>query len=145
MTTRMVNTKKELKEAVNDEVDTIIVSEELRKDLKGIIKAMKMSPKKRNAIIGFLGAGGVAVVASVAAAPSTMGISSIAGISTVAAFAATSGVSISVVVAIILLCVTIGIASVISLIRMYDISEDELEVEIGEGIKFKRKIKYCKE
>jgi hypothetical protein len=130
MTARMVNTKKELKEAIKDNVDTIIVAEELRKDLKGIIKAMKLSPKKRSAIIGFLGAGGVAVVASVAAAPSTMGISGIAGMSAVAAFAAASGVSIPIIVAIILLCVAIGIPSVVSLIRMYDISEDEVWIVV---------------
>lgn len=141
MTTRTVNTKKELKEALKDNMDMIIVTEGLKKDLHQIVKVMKMPPKKRKAIIGFLGAGGAAVVASVAAAPVTLGISSIAGMSAVAAFATASGVAIPVVVAVILLCVAIGIPSVISLIRTYDVSDDEFEFEFG-GIKFRRRTKY---
>ena len=141
MTTRTVNTKKELKEALKDNVDMIIVTEGLKKDLHQIVKVMKMPPKKRKVIIGFLGAGGAAVVASVAAAPVTLGISSITGMSAVAAFATASGVAIPVVVAVILLCVAIGIPSVISLIRTYDVSDDEFEFEFG-GIKFRRRTKY---
>ena len=141
MTTRTVNTKKELKDALKDNIDTIIVTEELEKDLKQIVKVMKMSPKKRTAIVGFLCAGGAAVVASVAATPATMGISGIAGMSAVVAFATASKIAIPVVAAVILLCVAIGIPSVISLIRMYDISDDEFEFEFG-GIKFRRRTQY---
>ena len=141
MTTRTVRTKKELKEAIKDNIDTIIVSEKLKKELRNVVKLMKMPPKKRNAIIGFLGAGGVAVVAAAAAAPATMGFSSIAGMSAIAVFATTSGVSVPIVVAIILLCVAVGIPSVISLLRMYDITDDEVEFEIG-GVRFRRKTSY---
>ena len=141
MTTRMVKTKKELQAAIKDNVDTIIIAEELKKDMVHVIKAMKMSPKKRGAIVGFLGAAGVAVVASVAAAPASMGISGIAGMSAVVTFAAASGVSIPVIVAIILLCVAIGIPTVVSLIRMYDVSDDEFEFEVG-GVKIRRKTSY---
>ena len=139
--TRTVNNKKELKLAVKDNVDTIIVSKDLEKELKHFIKVMKMSPKKRNAIIAFLLGAGVAVVATVAAAPVTMGISAIAGMAPVVTFAATSGISIITITEIILLCVVIGASTVISLIRMYDVLEEDIEVNCG-PLKLKRKIQY---
>lgn len=141
MSTRTIRTKKELKEAISDKVDTIIISGKLKKELKPVVRVMKMSTAKRAALIGFLSAGGVAVVASVAAAPSTMGISSIVGTSGLLLFSAKSGIALAELWPIILLCVAAGIPTIISLFRMYDIKADEYNFEIG-PIKFHRRVEY---
>ena len=148
MTTRTVRTKKELKDAINAGVDTIIIEGALVKDVKPLVKVMELPLKKRNALIGFLSAGGAAVVASVAAAPATMGISGIAGTAAVASFAAGASISIPLIVTVITLCVVIGIPPVISLIRAYDIKADEtgfmLEVDSNGSphIEVHRRIEY---
>ena len=141
MTTRKVTTKKELKEAIKENVDTIIISKELAKEIGGVLKLMKMSAAKISAMIAFLGAGGAAIVASVAAAPATMGFSGIVTSSALVAFATTSSISIPVVVSVILLCVVIGIPIVISLLRAYEIVDDEVNVEFG-NIKIRRRVIY---
>ena len=141
METRTVHTKKELKAAINDQVDTIIISKELAKEINGVLKLMKMSTAKITAMIAFLGAGGAAIVASVVAAPATMGISGIVTSSALVAFATSSGISIPVVVAVILLCVAIGIHVVISLLRAYEITDDEVEIEFG-GVKIHKRTSY---
>ena len=142
MSTRKVNTKKEFKEAIKDNVDTIVISKELEKDLKFLLKLMKMPQKKRNAMITFLAASGATLVASLVAAPATMGISGVASSFAVVSFAATSGTSISLVVAIIMLCVAIGVPTVISVLRAYEIEDDEFEFEFPGGTRVKRKVKY---
>ena len=141
MSTRKVTTKKEFKQAIKDNVDTIVISKELEKELKALLKIMRMPQKKRNAMITFLGVSGVTLVGSVAMAPVTMGLSGIVSSGAVVSFAAASGTSVSLVVAIILLCVAIGVPTVISCLRAYEVENDEFEFEFM-GIQFRRKVKY---
>ena len=147
MTERTVRTRSELKAAVSDGVETIIVEGKLAKDLAPLARIMKLSPVKIAATIGFLSVSGAAVAASIAASPATAGISGAAAF-TVAApaaaiFAAKSGISIALVIALILLCVLIGATTVIALLRTYDLCQEEIEFKIGtEGFTFRKKSTY---
>ena len=152
---RIVQTKEELKKAVADGVDEIVVAPELAKDIKPIITAMCLPTKKLAALIAFLAASAAGIITSLALTPATAGlssvVSSIAAVPTVVVFSTANGTSVVLVVLLILLCVMIGVDCVVKLLRTYDVDEDEVCFEVG-GNKtkkekapwfvFRRKTKY---
>lgn len=148
-TCREVNTKSELKKAVKDRVDGIIISKQLEKEIEPLIKVMQMSEKKRNALIAFLSASGAAIIAALAAIPTTAGISgitsAIVAMPAVAAFSISSGIEIALLVLLILLCLSVGISTIIELIRMYTVREQTIHVgydtKTGK-IKFEKRTEY---
>ncbi len=146
---RLVTSKTELKKAVKDNAEVIIVDEKTKNEIKSIVKIMKMSESKINKTIGFLSVSGAAIVTSITATPITGGTSGMAamisGLPAVAAFAKASSIPIKELVAIILICVTVGVACVIELLRCYELkdNDNEFEINIKEGhIKFIRRKKY---
>lgn len=132
---RVVTTKEELKKAVADDVDEIVVSESLVKDIKPVLTAMKLPAKKLAALIAFLSASAVGIISSLALTPATAGTSAlvglVAGVPSVAVFAATSGTSVVVVVLLILLCAVVGVDCIVKLLRLYDVAEEETTYDLG--------------
>lgn len=137
--------KQELKTAIKEQADIIIIDEALKKEIKPIVRLMKMSNKKIAATIGFLVASGAGIVATIIAMTPTGGTSGIigaaVGVPAIIAFAASSGVPLSVLVPVILLCVSVGVSSIVQLLRAYDIEEDEFSIEFS-GVSFKKRTKY---
>lgn len=145
MKKQVVKSKKELKDAINKGIDFIEIAPEFQKDMEGVVKLMKLPSKKITATISFLAVSGAAIVASIAAAPATAGTSGVAGVVAgvplVGTFALASGVSVSILIPLIVLCVGVGVPTVVHLLRAYDVEEDEYEFESG-PVKFRKRTKY---
>ena len=115
-----VGTKKELQEAIKRKESNIIVTGKLAKQMKGIAKVAKLTPKQKAALITFITGSGAAMVAAIAAAGPTMGLSLPAvGISFVVA-APAAGVSTEVAIAVAIIIGVVGL-SAIALFRDYDV------------------------
>ena len=146
----LVKTKQELKKAVAEETDIIYIDPALEKDLKSLIRAMKLGPAKIAALVAFLTTTAAGIIAGVGLAIPTGGISAaISGITAmpgVIAFATTSGVSASSLAGLIVLCAVIGVGVIVYLLRWYDLEEEECTFNSVIGkIKFKRRYRPHKD
>lgn len=88
MTTVTVSTKDELENAVRNNVEKIIITGNLAKE---IAKAQKKKSVAKKVGIGSAIGAGVAVVAGIAAAPFTGGVSAVAAATTASAVMTTAG------------------------------------------------------
>lgn len=129
-----VETKEELKAAVERKEQEIVVGGKLATKLKGLAKLKKISQKQRVALLALLAGSGATAVAAVAAAPVTGGMSVVAGKLALAVAAPAEGVPVSAAVAIIGVIGIIGLTA-ISLLRDYNI-----DMNFGEG----KNIKFTK-
>ena len=109
MRTIEVNTKEELKQAMNDKYDEIIVNGELAKKLNKAKKINKLSKVTLGILIAALTAG-------IATAPITGGASLGASFITAAPIAALTGTDIAVIIAVSF----IGVTLVIAVFKDYD-------------------------
>ena len=139
-----VTTVKELQDAVERKDEEIMVSADLAKKLKGIIKLKKLSKQQQTALIALIAGGGVGIgglAIAVAAAPVTGGASLLAA-APLAAFAASAagGASISagVVAIIITLIAVVGVVTVVALLKDYDLEMAENLKETTFCFKFKK-------
>ncbi len=137
---KRVNTKKEFREALRNKEKIIIVGDDLKKELKPIVKLMKLPRKKLIATIGFISTTGAAIVGAIVAAPPTGGMSMVAtslmATPAVAGYAMTSGVSIAIVVGVLVLCVSLGVSMVLEVLNNYNM---EYEIKYM-GLVFRRKV-----
>lgn len=141
---QIVQTKVELKKAIDENAEEIIVVGEYAKKLKKVAKFYSLSPKKRKAIITGIGGLGALAITSIAATPATGGASALVGGVSIAAFSASTGASISLISSICALCITIGTANVLTLLRYKDVEEVNYTVttpfgEFSKGVKLSNK------
>lgn len=122
MNERIVTTKSELKEAVKEGVEVIVVQGELVKKLEVINKIQKLAEKKRNKLLAFAIGAGAAIIAGIAAAPATGGISMALSAAGTGTFALSSGIEIALVAGFLTVCAFIGVETIISLTKGYDAS-----------------------
>ena len=123
-----VTTAEELKKAIKEKQDKIIVSEKLARKVKKAEKIKKLSPT----VLGMIGALGAAAVAGVAAAPATGGGSALFFAAAAAPVSAASGLSIPVLILI----------SGVGLTLISILFDEYTHMEIGGGkIIFERKHK----
>ena len=123
-----VTTKQELQEAVKRGDPEIMITGKLAKKMKGFVKIHNLSPKKRTALIAFLGGTGAAAAAAIAAAAPTGGLS-VAGASAMMLVAAsTAGISMELIVTVITLLLVGGLA-IIAMIKGYDFSFEGLNIK----------------
>lgn len=121
MNERIVTTKAELKEAVKEGVEVIVVQGELVKKLEVISKIQKLAEKKRNKLLAFAIGAGAAIIAGIAATPATGGISMALSAAGTGTFALSSGIEIALVAGFLTVCAFIGVETIISLTKGYDV------------------------
>lgn len=139
MNERIVTTKSELKEAVKEGVEVIVVQGELVKKLEVINKIQNLTEKKRNKLLVFATGAGAAIIAGIAAAPATGGMSMALSAAGTGTFALSSGIGIALVAGFLTVCAFIGVETIISLTKGYDA---EFEIDFyGIG---KTKAKFTK-
>ena len=141
-----VTNKKELEAAVKSSADIIVVTGDLAKKIKKHKIIFKQDPKKTKILIGATtGACATMIataVATAATAPGTAGLSALIGgpafLAEAGIAAASTGLSITVIVALVAVCVLIGTTVLIELLKSYDLVESS--VKIGkDGIEFHKK------
>lgn len=121
MTTTIATTKNELKEAVENKAEHIVLSGPLSDFFMKLEKIQQLSQTKLKALIAFASGAGAAVIAGIAAAPETVGISLAFSATAVTVFAATEGMNIYTVAEYLTFCALLGIKTVKILLVRYDI------------------------
>lgn len=147
----VVQTKDELKKAIADKEDTIVVVGPLQKKLEKCDKVFRIPREKKKKIIGvFLGMGATTIaglVAAIALAPPTGGASMLAyGLvegTEITAAAATTGVATPVIIAAVGLIAIIGLESFVFILKNYEPETTTASIKIG-GAEFKRSTTYRK-
>lgn len=120
-----VTTKKELQDAIKRKDAEIMVSGDIAKKLKGIVK-LKALPEKQQAALIALITGGSAVgigtaIAAIAAVPVTGGTSLAALPAAFLIGGAGAGVSSGVIAIVLAIIAVVGVATIVALLKDYDV------------------------
>lgn len=138
MTTRIAATRNELREAIENRHEHIILTGALSSRFNKLEKLQELSQAQLATLIAFASGAGAAVIAGIAAAPESSGISLAFSATAVTVFAAAEGISIATVAEYLLFCALVGVKPVKYLLENYDIQfrkHDKNKKEIVELIK----------